>query len=212
MARPARFTIEQLQQAALVLLDEQGPGALTMRGLAAALGTGAMTIYNYVATREALEVLVVDAVAAGIVWPEGPFDDWRDELRAVMLAFWRAVRAHPASIPLLLTRRARSPAALRAAEALLAALARGGLRGAAQLHAFRTLMAYLMGMAQAELAGPLALRAGESADETIARFRALPAAQFPQLRAAAASARHSTPEAEFRAGLELLLRGLEATA
>lgn len=51
MGRPARFTHAQLQAAALRLLDREGLAGLSMRSLAAELGTGAMTLYNYVPQR-----------------------------------------------------------------------------------------------------------------------------------------------------------------
>ena len=64
-------------------------------------------------------------------------------------------------------------------------------------------------MRQAELAGPLSLHAAESADDTIARFRALPPERFPHLIEIASAAIESTAEEEFNAGLDLLLAGLD---
>lgn len=211
MGRPAKFTREQLQAAALALVDEQGLAGLSMRALAGALGTGAMTLYNYVGEREELDLLVVEAVIAQARWPQAGHPDWRDEVRAIATALWRAVRAHPHAIPLILTRRSRSPAVFEVTEALLHALARGGRSGHGLLVAFRAVSALIMGLAQSELAGPLARRAAESPQETIARFRALPADRFPRLieiANAAGSAGESAGETEFRASLDLLLAGL----
>ena len=72
----ARFTSDEIAAAALRIVDESGLGALSMRSLAAALGTGPMTMYNYVADKEGLEELVVAAVVADVAIPE-PTDDWR---------------------------------------------------------------------------------------------------------------------------------------
>ena len=211
MGRPPKFTHEQLQTTALAIVDAQGLEALSMRTLAQALGTGPMTLYNYVATREALDVLVVEAVAASMTWDVSECGSWDEELLHVARAAWGAVRAHPNVVPLMLTRRSRSPAALRLAEALLAPLARAGHSGHVLLIAFRSVMALIVGLAQAELAGPLALKAGESAAETIARFRALPVEQFPHLREAADAARSSTAAKEFEAALRLLIAGLKSS-
>lgn len=210
MGRPPKFTREVLQQAALRIVDEQGLEALSMRALANALGTGAMTLYNYVAQREDLDVLVVEAVAAQAAWvvPQGA--SWQGELCCVAKGVWQAVRAHPHAIPLVLIRRSRSPAVFAIAEALLAPLARAGLAGKELLVAFRAVTALVLGLAQGELAGPLALKAGESASETIARFRALPAERFPQLKDLAAVAAGTTAEEEFDACIEVLIRGIEA--
>lgn len=210
MGRPAKFTHEQLQQAALALVDADGLAGLTMRALASRLGTGAMTLYNYVREREELEVLVVEAVVGKVQWvPDGELA-WDEELQAIAMVLWRSIRMHPNAIPLILTRRSRSPAVFGVTEALLHALARSGRSGNRLLVAFRAVSALIMGAAQAELAGPLTLQAGESASETIARFQALPADRFPHLIDIATAASASDAEAEFRAGLALLVEGLRS--
>ena len=58
------------------------------------------------------------------------------------------------------------------------------------------------------LEDPLALKRGKSADETIARFHALPPGRFSPLLAAAEAATRSTPDLDFGASLGLLISGL----
>jgi len=208
MGRPRKFSREQLQDAALALVDARGLAGLSMRTLAAELGTGPMTIYNHVANRADLDVLVVEAVVARADWPQPRGVDWREDVQCIATAMWRAVRAHPHAIPLILTRRSRSPAALAVAEALLDALSRSGRSGQRLLVAFRAVSALVMGFAQAELAGPLAVEAGEAAEAVIRRIRALPRQRYRRLIEIAGAAARSNPEREFRAGLDLLLDGL----
>ena len=100
----ARFTVDEIATAALGIVDQSGLGALSMRTLAAALGTGPMTVYNYVADKEGLEELVVAAVVADVEVP-APTDDWQHDVHQVATAMWRAVRAHPSALPMFLTRR-----------------------------------------------------------------------------------------------------------
>jgi AcrR family transcriptional regulator len=208
VGRPAKFTREQLQRAALALVDAHGLAGLTMRALASELGTGAMTLYNYVSQREELEVLVVEAVIGEARWaPDGDLA-WHEELEAIAVMLWRSIRTHPHVIPLILTRRSRSPEVFGVTEALLRTLARGGRTGDRLLVAFRAVAALIMGAAQAELAGPLTLQAGESPSETIARFQALPPDRFPHLIEIATAASASDAETEFRAGLAILVAGL----
>lgn len=208
MARPAKFSREQLKTAALALVDAHGLAGLSMRTLAAALGTGPMTLYNHITNRTDLDVLVVEAILAELRPPRARRDDWRDEARDVATAIWRVVRAHPHAIPLILTRRSRSPGALDVAERLLSALARSGRTGHDLLVAFRAVMAFVMGFAQAELAGPLALEVGETPQAVIGRIRALPKERYPHLIEIAGAAVSSKAEREFRAGLGALLAGL----
>lgn len=211
MGRPPKFSRDQLKKAALAIVDEQGLAALSMRSLAAAVGTGAMTLYNHVADRAELDALVVEAVMSGARWKSKKFDDWRDEVRVVATAIWRAGRAHPHAIPLILTRRSRSPALAGLSEALLHGLARSGRSHAELLVAFRAVSAFIAGMAQSELAGPMSVQAGELPREVIDRFRALPPDRFPHLIEIATAARRSSAEREFRAALELIIAGLSGT-
>lgn len=208
MGRPTKFSTEQLQQAALKIVDRDGLSGLSMRSLASALGTGAMTLYNHVPDREGLDVLVVDAVLAHARPPAADLEDWRDQVEAIAVEVWRAVSAHPNAIPLILTRRSRSVATLDLAEALLDGLARGGQSGYRLLIAFRAVTAFVMGFAQAELAGPLAIQAGEHAEEVIARIKMLPKDRYPRLVQLASVANPAKVLVEFRAGLRALLQGL----
>ncbi|WP_433891483.1 TetR/AcrR family transcriptional regulator [Streptomyces sp. CA-111067] len=209
MAAPRKFSQQQLQAAALELVREHGLAGLTMRNLATALGTGAMTIYNYVDGRDGLEALLVDVVQAEVrAVPGVPSADWRADVRAIAEAQWRAVRAHPDVIPLVLTRRSVDRPTLEGAELLLDALARGGRTGKDLLMAFRAVSGFVMGYAQAELAGPLTVAPDENADSVVTRVRALPADRFPHLLDIAEAAAKSGPEEEFRAGLAIVIAGL----
>lgn len=208
MGRPPKFSRARLQTAALALVDRHGLAGLSMRALAAKLGTGPMTLYNHVAHREDLELLVVEAVVAQAKPPRTDDAHWRNAVREIATTMWRAVRAHPQVIPLILTRRSRSPAILEVSEALLHALSRSGRSGDDLLVAFRSVQALIMGFAQVELAGPMSRAAGERPQAVIRRFRSLPRDRYPHLIEIATAAMTSEAEHEFRVGLDLLLAGL----
>ncbi|MEU1203754.1 TetR/AcrR family transcriptional regulator C-terminal domain-containing protein [Nocardia sp. NPDC005825] len=190
----------------MALVDEHGLGGLTMRNLATELGTGAMTIYNYVDGREGLEELVAEAVMSQARWTETG-DDWVAQVAAIAEGMWRAVRAHPHAISLILTRRTVDIATLAPAEALLQALSRSGRSGYDLLVAFRAVSGYVAGIAQAQLTSPLS---AASANADIARIAALPEPRFPKLIEIAEAASDSDPQDEFRDGLQLILNGLRA--
>lgn len=208
MPAPRRFSLEQLQAAALGLVDDDGLASLTMRSLAAALGTGAMTIYNYVDGREGLEQLVTGAVMTEAHWDVDPGSGWEEEVVAIAVGTWQAVRVHPNAIPLILTRRSLDLETLRPAEALLRALARAGMSGRRLLVAFHTVSGLIAGSAQAELAGPLVAARGDHASSVTDRIAALPTPQFAKLIEIAHAALDSDPEDEFRAALHIILTGL----
>lgn len=206
MAPRSKFTRSQLQIAALALVDAQGLAALSMRSLAGALGTGPMTLYNYVRDRDELDALVVEAVMAEVNRPRARAS-WQSDVRAILEATWRTVRRHPNVIPLVLTRRTLHETTLAWAENLLEALARSGRSGSELLVAFRTVSGFVMGVVQAQLAEP---RVGE-ADPDIARAQALPPQRYPRLIEIAEAAAQIGPEREFRAGLDIVMAGLSAS-
>jgi AcrR family transcriptional regulator len=203
MPPKAKFTRVQLQAAALALVDEQGLAALSMRTLAGALGTGPMTLYNYVKDRDDLDALVVEAVLAEISRPRSR-GDWQHDVRAIVEATWRTVRRHPNVIPLILTRRTLHETTLDWAEGLLDALARSGRSGMELLIAFRTVSGFVMGLAQAQLAGPLST----ATDPDVARAQALPPERYPRLIEIAKAATKLGADREFRAGLDIVMAGL----
>jgi AcrR family transcriptional regulator len=201
----ARFTRDEIASAALRIVDESGLGALSMRSLASALGTGPMTMYNYVTGKEGLEELVVAAVVAEVSVPT-PGRDWRHDVHAVATEMWRGVRAHPAAIPLVLTRRMSSATGFAIVDALIVALGRAELTDRDRLAAFHAVFALVIGSSQAELAGPLTGAASEAA----AKIGTVAGAEFPHVERLSKVAMATTVEDDFDRGLRMLLAGIAA--
>ncbi|PFG33343.1 TetR/AcrR family transcriptional regulator C-terminal domain-containing protein [Sanguibacter antarcticus] len=86
------LTQQEILRSALVLLDEHGLAALTMRRLAASLGIQAGALYWHVANKHALLVALADEILDGIEagLPMGDWDTRINELahrlRAALLA------------------------------------------------------------------------------------------------------------------------------
>jgi AcrR family transcriptional regulator len=203
----ARFTTDEIAAAALEIVDTAGLSALSMRSLAAALGTGPMTVYNYVAGKEGLEELVVAAVVADVRLPDLT-DDWQRDVYAIAEAMWRGIRAHPAAIPLVLTRRTASATGFAAADGLIAALGRAGMDERDRLAAFHAVLGFVVGAAQAELAGPFTR--GDTARETAARIGAVAGTTYPNVEELSHVAMRMSVEEDFDRGLRMLLDGIAA--
>ncbi len=201
----ARFTRDEIAAAALGIVDADGLSALSMRSLAAALGTGPMTVYNYVPDKEGLEELVVAAVVAEVRLP-APTDDWQHDTYAIVDAMWRGIRAHPAAIPLVLTRRTLSATGFEAADLLIAALGRAGLSDRDLLAAFHAVLGFVVGAAQAELAGPFTR--GRDASDAAAQIRSVAGTTYPHIESLSAVAMQTTVEEDFETGLRMLLDGV----
>jgi AcrR family transcriptional regulator len=208
MGRPAKFTRAELEDAAIAVLDERGVAGLTIRAVAGKLGTGPMTLYNYIDDRGELDALVVDGVLRDVTLPRSPSPDWRTDVHQIAEQVRSAVREHPNAIPLVLARRSHAEIFLDIAEALLSALARSGLRGGELLAAFRAVTTLATAFPLTELTGQLSVRGG-GPHAIIDRFRSLPTQRYPRLVEVAEAARASTPEAEFGRGLDALLDGLQ---
>lgn len=206
----ARFTVDEIACAALHIVDTAGPAALSMRALATALGTGPMTMYNYVADKEALEELVVAAVVSGIGVPESA-GDWRADVHAIATAMWRGIRTHPAAVPLVLTRRMTSATGFAIADALVGALVSAELSDRDRLSAFHAVLGLVTGAAQAELAGPL-MRGAADAAGVAARIGAVAGSEHPHIAALSEVAVATSVEDDFDGGLRMLIDGIAARA
>ena len=201
----ARFTTDEIAAAALSIVDTAGLSGLSMRSLAAALGTGPMTVYNYVADKEGLEELVVAAVVAEVRLPD-PTDDWQHDAYAIADGMWRGIRAHPAAIALVLTRRTLSATGFAAADALIATLGRVGLSDRDRLAAFHAVLGFVVGAAQSELAGPLTR--GRDAADAADRIRSLADATYPNIEELSKVAMQTTVDEDFDRGLRMLIDGI----
>ncbi|MGW4231449.1 TetR/AcrR family transcriptional regulator [Streptomyces sp. NPDC004980] len=80
--KPA-FSRADIAAAAVRIADEEGLDAVSMRKVAAELGCGTMSLYNYVPRKEDLYELMFDAVSAGYDLPEKPSGDWRADILAL---------------------------------------------------------------------------------------------------------------------------------
>jgi hypothetical protein len=137
-----------------------------------------------------------------------PTDHWQHDVHAIATAMWRGVRAHPAAIPLVLTRRMSSATGFAIADALVGALGRAGLADEDRLYAFHAVLGFVVGAAQAELAGPLARGRSADATDAAARIGAVAGGQFAYIKALSKVAMKTSVEDDFDGGLRMLLDGI----
>ena len=112
---------DEIVSAAIAVADAEGPEAISMRRIARELSAGAMSLYWYVASKEELLDLMLDAIEAEIEVPE-PSGDWRADLGAFAHRTRAALRQHMWAIEFIGTRPPSGPNDVRNLERLLSLL------------------------------------------------------------------------------------------
>ena len=125
---------------AIAVADAEGPDAISMRRIARELGAGAMSLYWYVASKEELLDLMLDAIEAEIEVPE-PSGDWRADLGAFAHRTRAALSRHMWAIEFIGTRPPSGPNDVRNLERLLSLLDATGVDD------FRVIMGVFMTVA-----------------------------------------------------------------
>jgi AcrR family transcriptional regulator len=111
----------EIVSAAIAVADAEGPEAISMRRIAREVGAGAMSLYWYVASKEELLDLMLDAIEAEIEVPE-PTGDWRADLGAFAHRTRAALRQHRWAVEFIGTRPPSGPNDVRNLERLLSLL------------------------------------------------------------------------------------------
>lgn len=217
--RVASLSRERIVQTAIELADAEGPEAISMRRIAAELDAGAMTVYGYVADRDALLAYMLDEALAEMVIPDRPSGDWRADLELLARRL-RAVCQRHAWLPLLLgsSPYLLAPRVIPAIEFCLAALEPFGMDVQHAGAVLRLLNNYVVGatLREATEAGSVGRR-GDSAGyqaavetylhQVISRGR-YPA--FGRLAQIVLDGRDLDPDESFDLGLQCLLDGVGA--
>jgi AcrR family transcriptional regulator len=195
------LTRERIVEEAVALLDEEGPGRLTMRRLAERLGTGSTTLYWHVQTKDDVLDLALDAIFGEARLPARG-EDWRADVTA-LLGEWRAVMLrHPWSATLL-SRPLLGPNVLARTEFLHATLVAAGFTGPHLVAAAYGLSNYVIGSALMQVTSTGEAEVRKAADDHLSRNRD----RYPTLAA------HGHPsgndwDATFAQGLTWLLDGM----
>lgn len=150
--RPAQHSRAEITGAAVAIADRDGLDAVSMRRVAAELGTGAASLYRYVETREDLLDLMIDATGAEYVFA-APTGDWLADLLDLSEQAREIMRRHPWLPSLLITRSVLGPNGLVLLEHVLEALAPHPAGTPAKLEAFGILNAFTALSVQNESGG-----------------------------------------------------------
>lgn len=208
---PAPLNRERIVRAAIRLADADGLEAVSLRKVATALGVGPMRLYSYIASKEELLDLMVDAAYAEIR-PVG--DGWREVLRSLAESTRQAAHEHEWLADLLGGRPQLGPHALANGEAVVARL--DGVDLDDVMPTVAAVNAYVIGAVRREIAARRAERASGMDERrwqaALGPYleRAFATGRFPALATVVRDAAHLDADRTFRMGLDFLLDGIEA--
>jgi AcrR family transcriptional regulator len=196
---------DRVLDSAVRLADDQGLEALSMRKLAAALGVEAMSLYNHVPGKAALLSGMLERVLHELVIPSDPAMPWAERLRRGAISFLTVARSHPSLVQLLTSQHIHTGAALAPTEAVLGIFRQAGYTGRDAVHAYQTLIGYVLGFMLQQDKGTIGLSCcaddGGCAHSTTG---------LPHVDEALGDGRDLTSTAAFEFGLDLVLAGLQA--
>jgi AcrR family transcriptional regulator len=162
VGRPAERSRAEVTTAAIVLADREGLAAVSMRRVAAELGTGAASLYRYVDSRDDLLDLMVDEVAAGYELP-APGGPWLAGLLEVCRQGRELMLRHGWLPELVLTRATLGPRGADLLEHVLAVLAGHPADVGRKLEAFAVMNTLTAALALNELNGSAGARQRQGA-------------------------------------------------
>ncbi|MEU6715074.1 TetR/AcrR family transcriptional regulator [Nonomuraea sp. NPDC046802] len=217
--RPS-FSRARLTEAAIRIADAEGLDALSMRRVAAEIGSGTMSLYRYVSSKDDLIDLMSDAVAPEFFPPSTDVTgDWRADVRALAVCNRQAMLRHPWLTKSPATRQSAGPNRVRLMEDSLGLVDGLGLSMDAMLNVMGAIAAYVNGFVSAELAEAEARRrTGMDLMQWMASQASfieslLRTGDYPLFsRMVTEAGRELTdPDERFAFGLDRLLDGIAAT-
>jgi TetR/AcrR family transcriptional regulator, tetracycline repressor protein len=205
---------DEILDAALGLLDEGGPTAASVRGIAARVGVAPNAVYTYFPDKAAVVKALVERLLGEV--DHDVFADrtqrWRWRVESLALELRQRLSAHPGAVPLMIGGPMDGPHALALNERLLELLADAGLEPGDAARAAHLLIVYVFGSIALEVAdlhqpGPLPPESARIATRHLA-FAATPAEHYPRTAAAAATLAGYISTQQYIWGLHRILDGI----
>jgi AcrR family transcriptional regulator len=216
--RPAKAPLSEdaVVDAALAILQADGLEAVTMRRVAAALDTGAASLYVYVSGREGLLKAMLDRVISAIELEAPDPSRWRAQLHSLLERMHQALAAHPGIAAITLADSPTTESALRVTENLLGILLAGRLDAQDAAWACDICVTLVMATAREDDARRPRLGRNDDRRAQVDRlfdvFAGLPPDRFPLLSAHAQQMVTGDGDVRFRFAIDVVLDGIRVRA
>lgn len=214
--RPQRrrqaITVERIVEGALTIIERDGYATLTMRSLAAALGTGPASLYAHVRNKDELDSLLVGALSRRLTLPTPDPARWRTQVLQVCSQLRDQYLRYPGIARAALSTAPPDLDAIRVSEGLLAIVLAGGVtpRDAAWANDAMLLYVGAYCLEASLFRDPTEDVDGRVVDraEIVERLQMLPTTHFPHTVEHADAITAGEGHDRFDFTIELMLRGL----
>ena len=206
---------EAIVAAAIRLLDADGLDALSMRGIADDLGTGAASLYWHVGSKDGLLDLIFDQLIGEVTVPDPDPARWREQVKEVARSQRAVSLAHPYVVRISIGRIPMGPNALRYSERVLAILRAAGVPPRLAVQGSHLLISTINGFTLDETGDGDADEpppGKEAAEQARGYLASLPPARFPHLVELAGEYSYSDPDDRFELLIDIFTDGLARRA
>lgn len=159
------LSLDMIVDAAIIVADEQGMEALSMRAVGERLGRTAMALYTYVPGKRELIDLMYDRALAELPTAYDVQSGWRAAITSWADDLWSFYLRHPWVLQVSQARPVLGPHEFVVGEALVSILAGTGLEREVQRRIFGTLFHVVRGAAQTAVESHLAVRATDVSED-----------------------------------------------
>ena len=212
-SRKKPITVDRITDAALEVVATEGYDALTIRRVAAVLGTGPSSLYAHIVNKDDIDDLLIGRLYAEVVLPEPDPATWRAQLLDVFTRIRDLYLAYPGISRAALAMLPTNLETLRVQEGLFAILLAGGIEPRTAAWALDALSLYTSAYALEQSMVELRRTRSETAwvvsrEELLDRFAALPDEKFPHTRRHAADLLSGTGPDRFAFTVGLIMDNL----
>lgn len=200
--------------AAMLIVEQGGANALTLRRLGAELGTDHTAVLRHFRGKDQIILGLAERLMSEALSGFEPGDGWRETLSRLAREVRQTCIRHPSVAVLAAMRVSRSPDEFRGANVVIAALSQAGLHGRKAALIYRTITDLALAAGAYEAAMLMLDDSARDGDRAALRREYLLASprEYPHLAAVASFLADIDDEEQFETALELILDGVELQA
>jgi AcrR family transcriptional regulator len=205
------LTRERIVAAAMAIADSEGLAAVSIRRIAAQLGSSPMALYHYVPSKRDLLNLMLDASNAEFAWPAETIRNWRSALSHFAWESRRCLKRHPWVSVLRASDPEYGPECIRILELLLTTLSQFGLDVRAAIRVLGVLFVFVNGFVAAETAdggAPRSPKKRRSGKQPVFSRAVLATGKFPNVARFVEMGAELPDDQAFERALHWILNGI----